>query len=230
MEKSAKKTKNSQQNPESTPAPTPAPTPTPPGNLGVQTGRDCSIEIQAQGSGNYTLRATVGNVTVLFAERPVRMAGTVATSDFVARFDELFASSNPNAALTFTGDDRKVRRNNILGEFSEPEPDATGNNHNNNNGPLIVVLSQPRMVGSSSTIIEYNMTQSASQGEVASIDQFLGTSSASCSIFIDSTPWWNWLGDLEHTIIYYRSISYYFNNNNFTYSFLTCQNQKLILQ
>ena len=63
--------------------------------------------------------------------------------DFVAHFEELFKSSNPNAALTFTGDDRKVRRDNIQG-ITDPELQATGdnkNNNNNNNGPLIVVLS-----------------------------------------------------------------------------------------
>ena len=80
--------------------------------------------------------------------------------DFVAHFEELFKSSNPNAAHTFTGDDRKIRRDNIQG-ITDPELQATGDNknNNNNNGPLIMVLSQPRMVGSSSNIIEYNMAQ-----------------------------------------------------------------------
>ena len=157
--KSDKKTKNSQHHPE------PAPT----RDLVVQTGRGCSIEQQAQANGNYTLRATIGNETVLFSERPVRTAGTIATQEFVNRFEKLFATSNPNTAITFTGD-----------------------NNNNNTGPLIVVLSRPKIAGTSSdggsNIVEYTMTQSASQGAVISIEQFLKMS-GSCSIFIDCPDW-----------------------------------------
>ena len=182
--KSDKKAKNSQQDPEPTPTFTPTPTPT--RYLVVETGRDCSIEPPEQASGHYTLRATIGSETVLFSERPVRTAGTMGTQEFVNRFKKLFAASNPNTAITFTGDDRKVRCGNIQG-FTDPEPQATGNN--NNTGPLIVVLSRPKIAGTSSdgstVMIEYTMTQSASQGEVASIEQFLEMS-GSCSIFIDS--------------------------------------------
>ena len=73
-----------------------------------------------------------------------RTASTIATQTFVERFPGNFVTSNPNSAITFSGD---------------------------NGGPLIVVLSHPRMV--SSSIIEYTMTQSESQAKVASIDQFL---------------------------------------------------------
>ena len=54
----------------------------------------------------------------------------------------------------------------------------------NNNGPLILVLLRPIMFGSS--VIEYTLTQSASQGAVVSIEQFLDMSWVSCSILIDS--------------------------------------------
>ena len=124
--------------------------------LVVQTGRDCSMAPQATGS--YTFTATLGNATVLFSERPVRMAQTIPTPVFVEQFHNLFATSNPNAAVTFSGE---------------------------NVGPVIVVLSRPRLVGDD-RIIEYTLTQSASQGAVVSIENFLDMSgSVSCSIFID---------------------------------------------
>ena len=103
----------------------------------------------------------MGTETVLFSERPVRTARTIATQEFVDKFADIFVTSNPNAAVTFT---------------------STTASANNNNGPLIVELSGPRMEGS---IIEYTMTQSESQGEVASMDQLLETS-GSCSISIDN--------------------------------------------
>ena len=93
--------------------------------LGLQVGTDCSITQQAS-TGIYTLSATVGKEMVLFSERPERMARTVPTQAFVDQFDKLFATSPPNAAVTFVGD---------------------------NNGPLIVMLFEPRFVGDS--ILEY---------------------------------------------------------------------------
>ena len=131
--------------------------------LAVQGGLDCSITQQAL-TGNYTLRATVGTETVLFSERPVRKAHTIATQEFVDKFPDIFFTSNPNAAVTFTS--------------------TTASAADNNTVPLIVVLSRPRMNGSS--IIEYTLTQSNSQGAVASITQFIDMSGVSCSIFIDS--------------------------------------------
>ena len=123
----------------------------------LQTGTDCALTPSAT-SGEYLFRATVGTATTYFSERPDRLAGTMMTQVFVGNFeDPFFVTSNPNVAITFSG-------------------------NNSNTGPLIVVLSRPHMV--SSSIIEYTMTQSSSQGEVASIDQFMETS-GSCSIFID---------------------------------------------
>ena len=113
--------------------------PAPSQELAVQGGPDCSITQQAS-TGKYTLSATVGKETVLFAERPVRTARKLSTEEFVDKFADIFFTSNPNAAVTFTS--------------------TTASADNNNNGPLIVVLSQTRMV--SSSIIEYTMTQSES--------------------------------------------------------------------
>ena len=124
----------------------------------LQTGTDCALTPSAT-SGEYLFRATVGTATTYFSERPDRLAGTMMTQVFAEQFaDNFFVTSNPNVAITFSGD-------------------------NSNTGPLIVVLSRPRMV--SSSIIEYTMTQSSSQAKVATIDQFMETS-GSCSIFIDS--------------------------------------------
>ena len=71
-----------------------------------------------------------------------------------------------NAAVTFTGN-----------------TDSTTMASADNNKPLIVELSPPRMNGS---IIEYPITQSTSQGEVVAMNQFLGMSDVSCSIFVDN--------------------------------------------
>ena len=136
------------------------PPPPTPKLLFVQAGTDCALTPSAT-SGEYLFRATVGEATTYFSERPDRLAGTMDTEVFAEQFgDNFFVTSNPNGAITFFGDE-------------------------NNTGPLIAVLSRPRMVSSSSSIIEYTMTQSDSQGEVASIEQFMGMS-GSCSIFIDA--------------------------------------------
>ena len=85
--------------------------------------------------------------------------------EFVEKFDIPFVTSQPNAAITFAGD-------------------------NNNTGPLIVVLSRPKIAGTSpdgsTDMIEYAMTQSESQGEVVSMKQFLEISGGPCSLFNDS--------------------------------------------
>ena len=110
--------------------------------------------------------------------------------EFVNSFEKIFATSNPNTAITFTADD------------------------NNNTGPLIVVLSRPKIAGTSSdgstVMIEYTMTQSASQGEVALIEQFLEMS-GSCSIFINCphiaiiSYLWLELHNRHHMVRSYRS-------------------------
>ena len=145
---------------------TPTTTTTTVSSLFVQVGKPCSMAQHADGF--YTLRATIGKETVSLSERPNRLAGNVPTKKFVDSFnEELFSSSNPNAAITFA-----------------------------DNGPLIVVLSHPKIVASrleedddstTNFVIEYAMEQTESQGEVASIEEFLNTS-GSCSIFIDSAP------------------------------------------
>ena len=175
-------------NPAAAAAAAAAAAPAPSQELAVQGGPDCSITQQAS-TGKYTLSATVGKETVLFAERPVRTARKLSTEEFVDKFADIFFTSNPNAAVTFTS--------------------TTASADNNNNGPLIVVLSQTRMV--SSSIIEYTMTQSESQAKVASMDQFLETSGA-CSIFIDS------FGSLTSHPTCVKSEGTYISDKDFCYS------------
>ena len=151
----SRRTLYSKKNPTAAAVATPPP-PTPK-LLFVQAGTDCALTPSTT-SDEYLFHATVGTTTTAFTERPDRLAGTMTTEVFVEQFaDNFFFTSNPNVAITFSG-------------------------NNSNTGPLIVELSRPHMV--SSSIIEYTMTQSSSQGEVASIDQFMETS-GSCSIFID---------------------------------------------
>ena len=178
--KAAKKTKV-QQAYEAAPTTTAAPTTAPAKQwLFVQAGTTCTLAQHAT-TGVYTLRATIGQDMVAFTERPDRLASNIATHKFVKSFGDLFASSKPNAAITFA----------------------------DNDGPLIGVLSQPKIVkrpkknlleeeDKSTTgfiIVEYAMEQSESQGAVVSIEQFLDTS-GSCSIFIDSSnvqKYFTWL-------------------------------------
>ena len=87
---------------------------------------------------------------------------TVPTQVLVEQFADLFGTSDPNAAITF----------------------AAG-------GPLIVVLSQPRIVrvggSSSSTLdVEYTLEQTDSQRTVISIEQFVDVSGGACSIFMNA--------------------------------------------
>ena len=138
------------------------PAPTSPDWLFLQAGIGCRITQQAS-TGIYLLSATVGNATTAFTERPDRLAGTIFTQKFVDKFGDIFATSNPNAAFTFTSTTAAAAAS---------------------TGPLIVELSQPRV--NNKNYIEYPITQSISQGEVGSMEQFLGIPDVSCSIFVDS--------------------------------------------
>ena len=157
---------------------TPAPTPAPPSYLFLQPGTDCRITQQVI-TGIPLLSAAVGNATTYFSERPDRKAGTVNTTEFVDKFDKIFANSNPNAAVTFTGTTAAAAAS---------------------KGPLIVELSQPYILNQNNRqYIEYTITQSNSQNAVGSIEQFSESASGSpCSIFIDSAPP-AWTTDLKFT-------------------------------
>ena len=79
-----------------------APPPTPQ-LLFLQAGTDCALTPSAT-SGEYLFRATVGEATTYFSERPDRLAGTMDTEVFAEQFgDNFFVTSNPNGAITFLG-------------------------------------------------------------------------------------------------------------------------------
>ena len=171
--KAAKKTKV-QQAYEAAPTTTAAPTTAPAKQwLFVQAGTTCTLAQHAT-TGVYTLRATIGQDTVALTERPDRIASNIATQKFVNSFEDLFSSSSPNVAITFTGDQKPSSSSASL------------------DGPLIVILSRPSIIGglngSSMLDIEYTMKQSESQSTVATIEQFLDAS-GSCSLFIDGSPY-----------------------------------------
>ena len=137
---------------------------TAPSYLFLQPGINCRITQQAA-TGIYLVSATVGTETVAFTERPDRTALTGPRQVFVDGFEGISATSNPNAAVTFTSTTAAA----VV-----------------STGPLIVELSQPTF-NNSSNYIEYPITQSASQSEVAPMDEFLKMPDGiSCSIFIDA--------------------------------------------
>ena len=68
------------------------------------------------------------------------------------------------------------------------------------NGPLIAVLSQPRIVETSldgsTLVIEYTIRQSESQSDVVSIKKFMDNTFRSCSMFINGSfplPFCYWI-------------------------------------
>ena len=106
-----------------------------------------------------------GNETIVFSDRPVRMAKKTSTQSFVDNFDAMFVSSSPNAVIS----------------FAEEEDD-----------PLIVVITEARSVTTNeedgSLVLEYDIEQQGTQDEVSSIDQFVEYDRQHCSIFVDDYP------------------------------------------
>jgi len=147
-----------------------------PNDLFVQMAQTCSLEMAA---GRYFLRTPDMDVdTYVFSEMPYRYASVLPTSYFVGYlFDEIFAAEKPNAGFTF----------NVFQNQSE----ATFE------GPLIsMVLSSQQMSlqDDNSTLVIYELTQSAEQAEATPLSNFFpgvdpnGNASLTfdhCSFFID---------------------------------------------
>lgn len=69
-----------------------------------------SGDIALNEDGTYTLAlADVSPQTLVFADRPVRDAFYVETSDLVAAFDRLFGDDPPNATLSYTSTSGELR-------------------------------------------------------------------------------------------------------------------------
>ena len=103
-----------------------------------------------------------GNETILFSDRPTRMAKKTSTQAFVKNFDAMFVSSKPNTVISFA---------------------------NEEDDPLIVVITKASILRTNeedgSLVIEYDIEQLGSQSEVSSIEEFVGYDSQDCSIFVD---------------------------------------------
>ena len=103
-----------------------------------------------------------GNETILFSDRPTRMAKKTSTQAFVKNFDAMFVSSKPNTVISFA---------------------------NEEDDPLIVVITKASILRTNeedgSLVIEYDIEQLGSQSEVSSIEEFVGYDRQDCSIFVD---------------------------------------------
>ena len=148
--------------------------------LAFQPARGCTIRKETSTRGtttSYHLMGTVGRkATVLFSDRPARVAKNVATQTFVDNFDTTFVSSKPNTVISFT---------------------------NKEDDPLIVVITEARSVTTNeedgSLVLEYDIEQQGSQDEVSSIDQFVGLDHQHCSIFVDDFTTTSWSKNVQFT-------------------------------
>ena len=133
--------------------------------LAFQPARGCTIrkETSTRGTTSYHLVGTVGRkATVLFSDRPARVAKNVFTRAFVENFDAMFVSSKPNTVLSLAQEE---------------------------NNPLIVVITAARITSTNeedgSLVVEYAIEQRGSQSAVSSIEAFVGLDRQECSIFVD---------------------------------------------
>lgn len=134
--------------------------------LAFQPARGCTIRKETSTRGTTTSYHLVGTVdrkaTVLFSDRPARVAKNVFTRAFVDNFDAIFVSSRPNTVISLA---------------------------NEGDDPLIVVITGASILRTDeedgSLVIEYDIEQLGSQSEVSSIEEFVGYDRQDCSIFVD---------------------------------------------
>ena len=132
--------------------------------LAFQPAQECAIRKETTGgTTSYYLVGTVGRkATVLFSDRPARVAKNVATEAFVDNFDATFVSSKPNTVVSFA---------------------------NEEDDPLIVVITEASIFRTNeedkSLVLEYDIEQLGSQSNVSSIEEFVGLDRQDCSIFVD---------------------------------------------
>jgi len=137
-----------------------------PSYLAIQTADTCEIKrTRSNDKTTYKLISdTFADGTYLFTNRPYTEEGVAQTTEFVARFDKLFASSPPNVGLTFTSED-------VTQEI----------------GPLVVIFETPDIDGDG--CLTYDIKQSLTQKGVLSIESLFGDSDSvsfeNCSYFID---------------------------------------------
>ena len=134
--------------------------------LAFQPARGCTIRKETSTRGttiSYHLVGTVGRkATVLFSDRPARVAKNVATETFVDNFDAIFVSSKPNTVIALANEEED---------------------------PLIVVITEAKILRTNQEdgglVLEYDIEQLGSQSNVSSIEEFVGLDRQDCSIFVD---------------------------------------------
>jgi len=136
--------------------------------LGIQTATKCSVK--RVGEGEYKLISnSVSKDTYIFSDRPSTIEYAVPTEQFIDDFDDIFDDGPPNTGLTFVN--REV--NGVVGPVV---------------GPFVVIFEKAEMIGN---VVTYDISQSASQGGVLSMEELdFGSDNSiefqDCSYFIDN--------------------------------------------
>ncbi|CAB9503459.1 expressed unknown protein [Seminavis robusta] len=143
-----------------------------PSYLYTQMANSCTLH---KLDGSYELRTDdMDDETYQFSDRPFRIEETYTTMEFFESFDDIFASSPPNAVFTF-----------VHSETDEFE------------GPLVAVQVDAMYTSAtedddSKVTYTYVLEQSDSQADVVALEDFFEDGSdmitfEDCSIFIDSS-------------------------------------------
>jgi len=142
--------------------------------LFIQTGKECRIERKLTGSTDdtstsYKLISDVGDDTFRFQDRPGRLEDIQPTVEFVANFNKIFETSNPNVGVTLVSEDSET--------FT---------------GPIVVIASNPTFTTTDNSTVSYEIDQSPNQNGVISIESIFeetnenSVSFKDCSLFIDA--------------------------------------------
>lgn len=79
---------------------------------------------QASGENYIITLNNISEITMVFADRPIRQAFPIHTDEFTSAFDEFFGDEPPNAALNFRVDDGGTQVDAAVFVLSEPRYDV----------------------------------------------------------------------------------------------------------
>lgn len=91
--------------------------------LFVLNAKSGTLELESDGSHTLTL-IDMSDITLAFADRPIRQAHIMSTADFVSSYDMFFGDNPPNAALSFMLDDDATEMEMAVFIISNPRYDA----------------------------------------------------------------------------------------------------------
>jgi hypothetical protein len=91
--------------------------------LFVLNARSGTLERESDGSHTLTL-IDMSDITLAFADRPIRQAHIMSTADFVSSYDLFFGDNPPNAALCFMLDDNATEVEMAVFTICNPRYDA----------------------------------------------------------------------------------------------------------